>query len=71
MEAKNANAEIYYQNKHIDCTERALTENHLNHFSKETLIQFIMKHREKLIVEAKKHKKDYGKKPKKELDFDS
>lgn len=30
-----------------------------------------MNHREKLLEGVKKHKKDYGKKPKRELDFES
>jgi hypothetical protein len=55
----------------IDCTERALTEAHLNNYPKETLIQFIMKHRQKLLEGVKKHKRDYNKQPKKAHDFDS
>ena len=69
MDAKNTNTDLYYHHKRVDCTERALTEAHLIKFDKESLVQFIMTHREKLLEGVKKHK--YIKKPKKEMDFDS
>lgn len=71
MDQKSIDAGQYYKLKMIDCTERALTENHLGQYPKDALINFIIKHREKLLTGVKKHKRDYNKQPKKALDFDS
>jgi hypothetical protein len=71
MDQKSTDAGQYYKLKMIDCTDRALTENHLSQYPKETLINFIIKHKVKLLEGVKKHKRDYNKQPKKALDFDS
>jgi hypothetical protein len=54
----------------IDCTEKALNENHLSNFTKEQLVSFIVKHRQKLLDGTKQHKKEYIKKPKNPFDFE-
>ena len=48
-----------------------LNENHLLNFSKQQLIQFILHHKEKLLVDEQKHRREYIKKPKRQLDFDN
>ena len=56
--------------KQLHPTAKALNPNNLAEYSKDDLISFIMKNRDKLISDEKQHKKDYIKKPKKEMNFD-
>ena len=54
------------QGKKLHCTSKALNETNLmQNYSKEDLVSFILTNREKLLVDEKKHKRDYIKKPKK------
>ena len=70
MDAKGDIQNIKKTYEQIPCSFKTLNENYLLTTSKEQLIQLILKHKDKLLVDEKKHRKNYIKKPKKQLDFD-
>ena len=52
--------------KQLRCESKHLNEkNLLQNYSKEELVSFILTNREKLLIDEKKHRKNYIKKPKK------
>ena len=70
MDAKGDIQNIKKTYESIPCSSKTLNENYLLTTSKEQLIQLILKNKDKLLVDEKKHRKNYIKKPKKQLDFD-
>lgn len=42
MDSKNTDSAKYYSDRKIDCTDRALTAQHLSQFSKDALVNFII-----------------------------
>ena len=47
-----------------------MNENNLKLYGKDELISFILTNRDKLTADEKQHKRNYIKKPKKQMDFD-
>ena len=71
--ASNTASDQASGNRRLICNVKCLNENFLLGQTKEQLVSFILANKDKLMLDAdgnKLHKKNYIKKPKKQMNFD-